>query len=196
MSRNKLLIDIAKATGSTANIEHFNRNKLLLHICHLYGANPDIRDMNNMLRIIDSVLHNTEKHQLGRNAHIKIIAEQLGATVLSGQSRNYYLEKWLGFATPPAPITGGMTQAIVQSSGSVSNSNGLYIIPPWDYTSNGAGAYIKVKVKANGLIEIKQILFIGSGFAIGDTLTINTLGGIPCDIAPILEVTEIDGALI
>ena len=116
--------------------------------------------------------------------------------ILSGQSRNYYLEKWLEVATPPAVTSGGITQAIVQSSGSVTNQNGLYIIGPTDYTSNGTGAYIKVKVKTGGIITIKQILFIGSGFAIGDTLTINTLGGIPCDIAPILEVTEIDGALI
>ena len=196
MNRNKLLIDIAKATGSTANIEHFNRNNLLLHICHLYGANPDIRTMKNLLRIIESVLHDTERYEISRNGHLKVIAEKLGAVTLDYQSRNYYLEKWLEVATPPAPIVGGMTQAIVQSSGTVTNQNGLYIIPPWAYTSNGTGAYIKVKVKTGGIITIKQILFVGSGFAIGDTLTINTLGGIACTVAPILEVTEIDGVLI
>ena len=101
MSRNTELIAIADKIGVEQEYNPNSRNSILDAIAITYGVNVQKKAMNNLLYGIDSILRLQYMPRVSRNEHIKSIAEFLGATTLTeNQSRNFYLSKWLEFASP------------------------------------------------------------------------------------------------
>lgn len=99
MNRNEILSDIAIKIGLT-DFDDSTRNSILDALAVGYGVNVTKKTMSNLLHGIDSIINLANMPRTSRNGHLKSIAETLGSTTLpDNQSRQFYLNKWLEYAT-------------------------------------------------------------------------------------------------
>lgn len=99
MNRNEILSDIAVKIGLT-DFDDTTRNSILDALAVGYGVNVTKKTMSDLLHGIDSIINLANMPRVSRNGHLKSIAETLGSTTLpDNQSRQFYLNKWLEYAT-------------------------------------------------------------------------------------------------